>query len=224
MQAIATVCANLTSLRLPKCKRLNDTAVAEIALKNPFLSHLDLSGNRRMTDKAITTTAESCTSSLRYLNLTLCTRLTDKALICVSINCSALFYLNLRSCRNFTDKAIVGIAMGCPNLRRINCSGCDALSDVAVVALVKHCPLLAHVDLSYCKRISDRSIQALATATHLTYLKLHKCTKGGNITDVEIIKIARKFAAFTGMTVVQCLASFMQPPSHNSGNEDEELC
>ena len=62
--------------------------------------------------------ASGC-KQLTTLNLGLCSKITDEALVTVTSRCPLLTKLTLAGCRNITDAAVVTVASGRPLLTMI---------------------------------------------------------------------------------------------------------
>lgn len=70
--------------------------------------------------------------------------------------------LNLSMCTQITDRALLALANGCKRLMILELSGCALLSDTGFVQLARHCRALERMDLEDCSLITDASIQAFA--------------------------------------------------------------
>lgn len=121
-------------------------------------------------------------STLRLLDTTACTRISDAALTWLGARAPDLEVLRLSLCDQacLTDKGVAALAGGCQELRAVDLRGCTQLTNAAVLALAKHCPLLEDLCLAGMGNIDDTALAALAKApcaATLTRLDLTRCVR-----------------------------------------------
>ena len=94
---------------------------------------------------------------LRHLDLSRCSRLTDKGVKCLAGNVPGLCGLQLSFCEELTDDALTGILESTPHLTHLNLEEIDRLSNVTLQTLAKSpcAPKLQHLNISYCENLGD---------------------------------------------------------------------
>ena len=156
----------LRELRLANCELISDTAF------------LNLPPNRTY-------------EHLRILDLTSCSRLTDRAVEKIIDVAPRLRNLVFAKCRNLTDAAVLAISKLNKNLHYLHLGHCANLTDYAVKHLVKYCNRIRYIDLGCCIHLTDDSIEQLATLPKLRRIGLVKCS---NITDRSVKALAHASA------------------------------
>lgn len=86
-------------------------------------------------------------SELRFLNLGLCSKVTDHCLRQIAAYCPDLHELDIKGCFNTTDLGISYIARGCQRLKLLNISSGSmiqkmCLTDQSLVSIATHCRAL----------------------------------------------------------------------------------
>jgi F-box and leucine-rich repeat protein GRR1 len=125
---------------------------------------------------------------LRILDLTSCTRLTDRAVEKIIDVAPRLRNLVLAKCRNITDAAVFAISRLGKNLHYVHLGHCVHLTDEAVKRLVHSCNRIRYIDLGCCTHLTDDSVTRLATLPKLKRIGLVKCA---NITDESVYALAK---------------------------------
>lgn len=101
-------------------------------------------------------------SQLKSLDLSHCSKISDRGLSFLGKGCPLLKFLNLSFCDHITNKGIMVLSKGCRRLQILNLRQCPKISDQGVRALAQHCRELVSLNLSYCCDITDKSVIALA--------------------------------------------------------------
>jgi len=165
ISALLTGCLHLRELRLMRCPRITDSAFTSISHDHdPFnsLRILDLTDCSEITDRAVERIVATC-PRLRNLLLAKCIHLSDRAVYAITRLGKNLHYLHLGHCTRLTDESIKALAKSCTRIRYIDLACCSNLTDNSVTQLATHLPKLKRVGLVKCAGITDRSIHALAT-------------------------------------------------------------
>ena len=132
---------------------VDDSAVAAVVSMCPQLSSLDLQRCKNITDAAVIAVASSC-KQLVSLDLGFC-NITDAALlVALASGCKKLTALSLSGCE-ITDAAVVAVASKCKKLTRLHLGGCENITDAAVVAVASRCKKLEELVLAGCTNITD---------------------------------------------------------------------
>ncbi|XP_070686646.1 F-box and leucine-rich repeat protein 13 [Pempheris klunzingeri] len=222
--ALIARCRSLSAVSLLDAPHLSDVAVkavAEVAKLKTFSTE----GNNQLTDvswKAL------CSSSqgLRRLHAAECPRMTDAGLKSVA-TLKNLQYLDISLCNRVSDAGIQCLTGGCSaaKLRELNVSHCSHITDRSVMRIAQRLCKLYHLSLSYCERLTDMSLgwlsgssissldisgcniqdQGLAAleGIRLKKLVLAKCVY---ITDIGIEKLCKNVRDLEHVDVSHCVA------------------
>lgn len=125
---------------------------------------------------------------LRILDLTSCSRITDRAVEKIIDAAPRLRNVVLAKCRNITDLAVVAISKLGKNLHFVHLGHCVNVTDEAVKRLVQSCNRIRYIDLGCCIHLTDDSVARLACLPKLKRIGLVKCN---NITDASVYKLAQ---------------------------------
>ncbi|GJN87790.1 hypothetical protein Rhopal_000745-T1 [Rhodotorula paludigena] len=138
------------------------------------LRYLDVTSCVSLTDRAIAGIVRYC-PRLRNLMLGKCVRLTDDALYEVCKIGKHLHYLHLGHVNNITDAAVTAVARACTRLRYIDLANCSNLTDLSVFELAANLPRLKRIGLVRVTNITDDAIASLRTRTSLERIHLSYC-------------------------------------------------
>lgn len=169
-------CPNILEIDLHQCRLITDEPVTNIIQYGRSLRELRLANCENISDYAFLSLPPRRTfESLRILDLTSCSRLTDAAVEKI-IDCAPrLRNLVLAKCRLITDVAVNAISKLGKNLHYVHLGHCNQISDDAVIKLVSSCNRIRYIDLGCCIRLTDASVMKLATLPKLRRIGLVKC-------------------------------------------------
>lgn len=125
---------------------------------------------------------------LRILDLTFCTRLTDRAVEKIIAVAPKLRNLVFAKCRLLTDAAVNAISKLGKNLHYLHLGHCSQITDNAIINLVAYCNRIRYIDLGCCTHLTDVSVTKLASLPKLRRIGLVKCNA---ITDASVIALAQ---------------------------------
>jgi hypothetical protein len=149
---------------------------------------------RKIKNKAINEPLQQMSSyfnKLEKLDIYICDHLADSSiqtLICH--NSSTLTYLSLAGCNRITDDAVLSIAEYCPKLEHLDLRACGLISDVSIQAIAENCPRLHHLNVGRVRdreKITMQSINLIAQKTQVAVLGLAGC----DVTDECLILLAK---------------------------------
>ncbi|KAF2400275.1 RNI-like protein [Trichodelitschia bisporula] len=187
--AFATHCRQLVEIDLHDCRSVEDDAITALITEGPNLRELRLAHCLRLTDNAFLKLPNETTyDTLRILDLTDCSELTDGGVQKIIMAAPRLRNLVLAKCRNITDRAVMAITRLGKNLHYIHLGHCARITDTGVIQLVKLCNRIRYIDLACCTNLTDASVMQLATLPRLKRIGLVKCA---NITDRSIYALAK---------------------------------
>ncbi|KAI1390549.1 RNI-like protein [Hypoxylon trugodes] len=186
--AFANNCPNLLEIDLHQCANIGNDPVTALLAKGQSLRELRLANCDLIDDSAFLSLPPSrAYEHLRILDLTSCTRLTDRAVEKIIDVAPRLRNLVLAKCSNITDAAVYAISRLGKNLHYVHLGHCRHITDEAVKRLVRDCSRIRYIDLGCCVHLTDESVVQLARLPKLKRIGLVKCS---NITDDSMYALA----------------------------------
>ncbi|AEO63115.1 uncharacterized protein THITE_2107996 [Thermothielavioides terrestris NRRL 8126] len=186
--AFAEHCPNILELDLNQCRQLTNEPVTALFTKARALREFRLAGCDLIDDAAFLSLPPGRRfEHLRILDLSSCTRLTDRAVEKITEAAPRLRNLVLQKCRNLTDASVYAISRLGKNLHYLHLGHCSLITDEAVKHLVSSCNRMRYIDLGCCTRLTDDSVTKLAALPKLKRIGLVKCA---SITDASVIALA----------------------------------
>lgn len=177
------VLPTLRQVELSSMGMTNATADA-LAQSAPNLTHIILVNNLHLSDFGVSSIASSkfqllifllllllltiliyfsgC-KSLRYLDLSCCPAVGDRALEAISHHSLKIETLMLTCCQQISDDGIQFLAEGCGDLHSLNLTNCPRLTDVSMPSLAL-LPSLHKVDLYRCGGVSPKAMRQLVVS------------------------------------------------------------
>lgn len=187
--AFAEHCPNILEIDLHQCRLVQNDPITALLANGRSLRELRLANCELIDDGAFLSLPPNKTyEHLRILDLTSCTRLTDRAVEKIIDVAPRLRNLVLAKCRNITDAAVFAISRLGKNLHYVHLGHCGHLTDEAVKRLVHSCNRIRYIDLGCCTHLTDDSVTRLATLPKLKRIGLVKCA---NITDESVYALAK---------------------------------
>ncbi|CAJ2510337.1 Uu.00g050400.m01.CDS01 [Anthostomella pinea] len=187
--AFAHNCPNILEIDLHQCDKIGNDPVTALLARGQSLRELRLSSCELIDDAAFLTLPSSKTyEHLRILDLTSCSRLTDRAVEKIIDVAPRLRNLVLAKCNNITDAAVFAISRLGKNLHYVHLGHCRNITDEAVKRLVQCCNRIRYIDLGCCTHLTDDSVTRLATLPKLKRIGLVKCA---SITDESMYALAK---------------------------------
>ncbi|KAM7187678.1 SCF E3 ubiquitin ligase complex F-box protein grrA [Naviculisporaceae sp. PSN 640] len=187
--AFAENCPNILEIDLQQCINVTNESVTRLLTKGQALRELRLVNCELIDDGAFLSLPPGRTfEHLRILDLTFCSRLTDRAVEKIVDAAPRLRNLVLAKCRNITDAAVYAITRLGKNLHYLHLGHCIHLTDDAVKRVAESCNRLRYIDLACCSHLTDESVVRLAALPKLKRVGLVKCA---NITDESVNALAK---------------------------------
>ena len=207
--AILEGCPKLLDLRLGEVHGFGDPIVARRFFNTNRLERLVLSGCKDFNDQTLAImmhgvnpprdlfTEKPLTPprTLRYLDLSRCTQITDRGLMTVGQCAPYLEGIILSGLKLLTDKGLEPILASATNLTVLEIEDLPRLTDDLLIEHISQAPCaqthLRHLSLSFCKNISDEGVlPVLQACTNLTSIQLDN-TSITNQTLIEAASIVR---------------------------------
>lgn len=125
----------------------------------------------------------STLQTVRILEFSYCTSLTDQMLRYLAENCTNLRSLCLRRCNNIRGGSLSVLIDSCSSLTSLVLDG-TSVSDDAVTSVHWETSVITEVDLSWCRHLTQTGLKSmLPRCRFLRYLRLCCCGYGHAITD-----------------------------------------
>ncbi|KAI0117950.1 hypothetical protein GGR51DRAFT_271744 [Nemania sp. FL0031] len=186
--AFANNCPNILEIDLHQCANIGNEPISALLAKEQSLRELRLASCELIDDGAFLALPPFRTyENLRILDLTSCSRLTDRAVEKIIEVAPRLRNLVLAKCSNITDVAVHAIAKLQKNLHYVHLGHCRHITDDAVKRLVRSCNRIRYIDLGCCVNLTDESVTLLAGLPKLKRIGLVKCA---SITDKSMYALA----------------------------------
>ncbi|KAJ4302008.1 SCF ubiquitin ligase complex subunit [Collariella sp. IMI 366227] len=186
--AFAENCPNILEIDLHQCRSVTNEPVTALFTKGKALRELRLASCELIDDSAFLSLPSGRTyDHLRILDLSSCTRLSDRAVAKIVEVAPRLRNLVLQKCRNLTDAAVYAISKLSKNLHFLHLGHCGNITDDAVKHLVANCNRIRYIDLGCCTNLTDDSVIKLAALPKLKRIGLVKCA---SITDASVVALA----------------------------------
>ncbi|KAI2607912.1 RNI-like protein [Hypoxylon sp. NC1633] len=190
MVQLAKNCKYIKRLKLNDCDQVNDSAVLAFANHCPNILEIDLHQCANIGNEPVTALL-SQGLALRELRLVNCDLIDDGAFLSLTPNriCEHLRILDLTSCTRLTDRAVDKIIDAAPRLRNLVLAKCSNITDSAVYSISRLGKNLHYVHLGHCRNITDESIKRLVQfCNRIRYIDLGCCT---HLTDESVIQLSK---------------------------------
>lgn len=191
----------LIALYLQSCEQLNNVGILKLTEYQKTLTELDLSLCSRITDHALLGICRNL-NNLSILNMQNCRAITNIGVAELS-NLRKLTELNLSHCEQVTGEGIEKGLCSYVNtaFRRLYLTALN-LDEKTVCQIAENLPKLTHLDLGYCfSAVTDVSIQYICQyQIWLRSLKLTRCDK---VTDAGLTGMALRNAEVDQVNIDQ---------------------
>ena len=160
---VAAGCTELAELDLELCCSLTDQSLTSLAAGQSVgrLSSLNLSGCG-ISDAGVETLARTGSKSLTHLDLGGCNRLTDRAVRALAL-LPRLAFLSLNDVHKLTDAGLVALASSAAALRQLELIACVRVTDAGVQALLAGLAGLQRLAVANCLRVTAQAWRGLET-------------------------------------------------------------
>ncbi|PON80999.1 Leucine-rich repeat, cysteine-containing subtype [Trema orientale] len=223
LYSIAEAYIPLTKLVLSNCGGFTFDGVSFLLSKHQSLQYFDLERAGFLTDKSVFQLTKFLRSTT-YINLSMCTELTDSTFFNLIENCPVLNEismvgtnvgakdlstrflvntrvksLNLAQNRSLGNESIKKFASVCPNLKLLDLSRCQGITDEGILEVSKRCPVIKYLGMNQCSGIN----------TFLMDFELSKlevlCVRGLGINDDEMALIGNRCPQLLKLDLTGCL-------------------
>ncbi|TFK55527.1 RNI-like protein [Heliocybe sulcata] len=199
----------LRRLRLSRCPQLTDQAfpASRNGVSSVSFARTSVTGEGDRSEPAswlnmlpplvLQHTAEN----LRVLDISYCTKLTDRAIEGIVQHAPRIQTLVLSGCTSLTDAAIDSVCNLADFLDVLLLAHVTNITDRALVRLSRSCTKLRCVDLAFCRRITDLGVSELASLPNIRRLNLIGLRK---ITDNALFFIAELNSSLERLYLSHC--------------------
>ncbi|EPX74093.1 F-box protein Pof2 [Schizosaccharomyces octosporus yFS286] len=185
---------DLTELDISGCINMKDPSVLiKVLMKHKNLKELNMSGCFYLTSFIEYYSFPSKLCSLRSLNLTGLSELSNHHVLKICEYFPRLQILYLTKCNKITDAALTGISYLKTYLTSLHLGHCNEVSDLGITRVLKSCRNLTYVDFGGCFRLTDQSVAEIAKLPRLQRVGLVKCIF---LTDISIIHLSNCSSRF----------------------------
>jgi F-box/leucine-rich repeat protein 2/20 len=172
--SLAEACGNLQSLSLKGCGINPDTLHSFLNVTNKLV-HIDLSGLRAATNRAMSIIAANC-HKLQHLDISWCGNINTWGLQRVVETCPDLKIIRAGKTSGWGDVEVMQQLFLCNSLERLDLTNCDSLTNESLAVLIEGNAgginrstgrsivpprRLKHLNLTRCRGISDPGIRSL---------------------------------------------------------------
>lgn len=183
-------CKALIEVDVHNCPNLTDRSLETVFLNLSQLRELRISQNANISDNVLNNLNENTVlERLRILDLSACSRITDRLVEKITLAAPRLRNVVLSKCSNLTDSSLKALATLGKNLHYIHLGHCSNITDFGVTTLVRNCHRLQYIDLACCTQLTNISLIELASLPRLKRIGLVKCA---NINDAGILTLIRR--------------------------------
>ncbi|KAG0734447.1 hypothetical protein G6F62_012069 [Rhizopus arrhizus] len=129
----------LESVKLNNCSSIQSSTLCKLAITNPQLRSIEITGNTPVTDSSLATIADRCGNSLEYLSIGNAYQLTDKSIHYVASRCKRIRHICIFN--NHTEKisedTLTAIITQCSTLQTISLSDSRCLGSTFFNSVVQ---------------------------------------------------------------------------------------
>lgn len=189
MDVLAGVSANLKTLDLSCCYRLETEAIRSIAACTA-LRRLSLFGLWKIDTESVVEVMRSCTK-LRYLDVTRCAKLRGPDILAAAAgHLPDLQKLLVGSLMDIGDEEVLSLVMSTvgSGLQYLNISD-SAVTRESMQAIQRHCPCLNHLDISWCHNVAENPM--IDMITFMPQLKVLNCRGCRGISNKAMFFVAQ---------------------------------
>lgn len=196
-RSLAQNLKRLKTLKVCRCKGLNDFCMQEIAnniSRFRFLRSLDFTECADFTDEGVLVVLAAGPNILTSLNFHHCKCITSLSIAGLRKRMSVLEKLDVSQI-TLTQSAFEWIGEGCRMLRVLDCTRCGDLDDVSLPIIGARCPNLEELNVSKCAKITDLGFCGFFNSfqgENLRKLNMNDCIK---CTDPSVFALANRCAS-----------------------------
>ncbi|KAK5830923.1 F-box/LRR-repeat protein 3 [Gossypium arboreum] len=179
----------LNKLVLSRCFCFTFDGIYFLLSKYQSLAYLDLEGANFLNDESIIELAKFF-GNLTFINLSLCSKLTNSTLFNLMGNCPLLTIINMER-TNLGVEAFPAEIVVNPRVKSLHLGWNNNLNDECMKMASYVCPNLEVLDVTYCSGITEEGIlEVLKSCVQIRCLEISRCQGVNNLElDFELPKL-----------------------------------
>ncbi|KAL3711951.1 hypothetical protein TMatcc_000645 [Talaromyces marneffei ATCC 18224] len=188
-EQISSACRNVVNFSVEGC-RIDKISLNGFFLRNTSLKYINVSGLSTVTNSAMKIIAQTC-SQLETLNVSWCLNIDTKGLKRVIESCSNLRDLRAGEIAGFDDESIMEYRPIVPPrvLRHLDIHQCTNITDAGLSSLAYNVPALQGLQISQCTELTDDSIvDVIQTTPKLSHFDMEDLD---NVTNNLLVELAK---------------------------------
>ncbi|KAL1819188.1 hypothetical protein ACET3Z_014057 [Daucus carota] len=151
----------LESLHRKTLKPLHPKHLPKILNRYQYVSNLDLSLCPRVTDEALIFISSMCKKMLRSINLSRSRFFSHLGLSNLVKNCCGLVEIDLSNAEDLRDSGLAVLAEA-KNLERLSLARCKMITDIGIGCVAVGCRRLRFISLRWCLGVGDLGVGLIA--------------------------------------------------------------
>ncbi|GLU22003.1 hypothetical protein SLE2022_381060 [Rubroshorea leprosula] len=180
--SIGEACLPLKKLVLSHCYCLSFAGISFLLSKHQSLVYLDLQGANFLTDEHMAELTKFL-GNLTFINLGLCSKLTNATFFNLTTNCPLLNTINMERTNlgveefstevvvqahvkslflsgnnSLNDECIKKVAYVCPNLEVLDLACCFNLTEEGIIEILKGCQQIRSLEINVCREVKNLQI------------------------------------------------------------------
>ncbi|KAK6624364.1 hypothetical protein RUM44_011223 [Polyplax serrata] len=167
-----------------------------------YLQHLSFS-DTFIDNSAVSLLAQVSNLKIHTLNLRRCFQLSQEGITKLSLHQKSITCLDVSLCPRVTDGALLAICSGLTNLKSLSVQSCRAITDLGVAGLC-HLNKLKYLNISECDLIEGEGILKGICRTINESLEEIYLSHLGNMTENVVIRLAESLPNLVTMDIGFC--------------------
>lgn len=186
---VAKACLPLHKLVLSRCFCFTFDGIYFLLSKYLSLTYLDLEGASFLNDESMIELSKFL-GNLTFINLSLCSKLTNSTLFNLTRNCPLLSVINMERTNLGVEEFPTEIVVN-HRVKSLYFASNNSLNDECMKMVAYACPNLETVDVTYCSGITEEGILGiLKSCLQIRCLKINRCEGIKNLEiDFELPKL-----------------------------------
>ncbi|XWS19136.1 hypothetical protein CRYUN_Cryun32bG0106000 [Craigia yunnanensis] len=179
----------LHKLVLSRCFCFTFDGIYFLLSKYQSLTYLDLEGASFLNDESMVELTKFL-GNLTFINLCLCSKLTNSTFFNLTRNCPFLSIINMEKTNLGVEEFPTEIVVN-PRVKSLHLAWNNNLNDECIKMAAYFCPNLEVLDVTYCPGITEEGILAiLKSCLHIRCLEINRCDGVKNLeVDFELPKL-----------------------------------
>ncbi|XWS16515.1 hypothetical protein CRYUN_Cryun34aG0095100 [Craigia yunnanensis] len=186
---VAEACLPLHKLVLSRCFCFTFDGICLLLSKYQSLTYLDLEGTNFLNDESMIELTKFLVN-LTFINLSLCSKLTNSTFFNLTRNCPLLNIINMERTNIGVEEFPTEIVVN-PRVKSLYLAWNNSLNDECIKMAAYVCPNLEALDVTYCSGITEEGILAiLKGCLQIRCLQINRCEGVKNLEiDFELPKL-----------------------------------